>query len=388
MDKNFLIKQVSENTISKEFCFIGFDEAYSKIAQNKYQTNLLKIFSLTPVQATILKQTALACGTDCALHRNVLTNNIEHSDVILFATNKQLSDIIKKLYAQPFGLKFLAKKLEEFKVNKLEKISIRSKEFNFKKTYLMGILNVTPNSFSDGGEFFDEKDAVKRFEDLVNQGADIIDIGAESTAPNSQPVDSSEEIARIENVLKICREKYPQAVISIDTRNAFCAKRALELGVDIVNDISGLLFDKQMAEVVAGAEAFVVLNFNDEIKTENTIDEVIKGLLNRIELAQEVGIAKEKIILDVGLGFNKTFEQNIELIKRAKEICSLGFPVLYGLSRKSFVQKISEQSPKETLSANISLGSYLTSQGVNILRVHDVLEHKIAFRALDRVLYD
>ena len=155
-----------------------------------------------------------------------------------------------------------------------------------------------------------------------------------------------------------------------------------------MNDISGLLFDKQMAEVVAGAEAFVVLNFNDEIKTENTIDEVIIGLLNRIELAQEVGIAKEKIILDVGLGFNKTFEQNIELIKRAKEICSLGFPVLYGLSRKSFVQKISEQSPKETLSANISLGSYLTSQGVNILRVHDVLEHKIAFRALDRVLYD
>ena len=142
-----------------------------------------------------------------------------------------------------------------------------------------------------------------------------------------------------------------------------------------------------MANVVAKADAYAVLTFDDVIKN-NAIDDTIKGLLKRVENATMAGVKEEKIILDVGLGFNKTFEQNIELIKRANEVVSLGFPVLYGLSRKSFVQKLTNLSAKETAEANISLGSYLAMQGVNILRVHDVLAHKIAFRALDKVLYD
>ena len=142
-----------------------------------------------------------------------------------------------------------------------------------------------------------------------------------------------------------------------------------------------------MANVVAKAEAYAVLTFDDVIKN-NAIDDTIKGLLKRVKNATKAGVKEEKIILDVGLGFNKTFEQNIELIKRANEVVSLGFPVLYGLSRKSFVQKLTNLSAKETAEANISLGSYLAIQGVNILRVHDVLEHKIAFSALDKVLYD
>jgi len=329
-----------------------------------------------------LKQTALSCGTDCAVHREVLTHNIDFSDVILSATKSQLKEIIKKLYVQPFGLKILAKNLEN-----IQNKSMKNNLFDWNKTYLMGILNCTPNSFSDGGEFFDKENALKRFEQIIADGADIIDIGAESTAPNNVPIDVEEELSRLSLIFEQCRKSNYNIPISIDTRNSKTASKMLELGANIINDVSGFMYDEKMANVVAKADAYAVLTFDDVIK-DDAIDDTIIGLLKRVKNATIAGVKEERIILDVGLGFNKTFEQNIELIKRANEVVSLGFPVLYGLSRKSFVQKLTNLSAKETAEANISLGSYLAIQGVNILRVHDVLEHKIAFSALDKVLYD
>ena len=382
MQKDFLVKKISQNIVEKELSSIGFDKDYLQVAKNKYEYNLFKIFNLTPLQATILKQTALSCGTDCAVHREVLTHNIDFSDVILSATNSQLKEIIKKLYVQPFGLKILAKNLEN-----IQNKSMKNNLFDWNKTYLMGILNCTPNSFSDGGEFFDKKNALKRFEQIIADGADIVDIGAESTAPNNVPIDVEEELLRLSLIFEQCRKSNYNIPISIDTRNSKTASKMLELGANIINDVSGFIYDEKMANVVAKADAYAVLTFDDIIKN-NAIDETIKGLLKRVKNATMAGVKEEKIILDVGLGFNKTFEQNIELIKRANEVVSLGFPVLYGLSRKSFVQKLTNLSAKETAEANISLGSYLAMQGVNILRVHDVLAHKIAFSALDKVLYD
>ena len=382
MQEDFLVKKISQNIVEKELSSIGFDKDYLQVAKNKYEHNLFKIFNLTPLQATILKQTALSCGTDCAVHREVLTHNIDFSDVILSATKSQLKEIIKKLYVQPFGLKILAKNLEN-----MQNKSMENNLFDWNKTYLMGILNCTPNSFSDGGEFFDKENALKRFEQIIADGADIVDIGAESTAPNNVPIDVEEELSRLSLIFEQCRKSNYNIPISIDTRNSKTASKMLELGANIINDVSGFMYDEKMANVVAKADAYAVLTFDDVIKN-NAIDDTIKGLLKRVENATMAGVKEEKIILDVGLGFNKTFEQNIELIKRANEVVSLGFPVLYGLSRKSFVQKLTNLSAKETAEANISLGSYLAMQGVNILRVHDVLAHKIAFRALDKVLYD
>jgi len=386
MLEEVLVKKISDDNIEHELCSVGFDKSYLQLVTNKYKSGLYKIFSLTPEQATILKQTALSCSTDCAIHREVLTHNIDYTDAVLFATNAQLTEIIKKLSRQPFGLKNLADKLQSIN-NSLNSFSIRNINFDWKKTYIMGILNCTPNSFSDGGEFFNTDDAMKRFNDIIEQGTDIVDIGAESTAPNNESISADEEIQRLEKILAKCREINQNIPISIDTRNAKTAKYALDLGVDIINDVSGFSYDDKMAEVVAENGAFVVLTFDDEIR-DNTLDETIKGLIARIKKATDNGIDANKIILDVGLGFNKTYEQNFELIKRANEVCSLGFPVLYGLSRKSFVQKVTNLNPKETLSANIALASYLANKGVNILRVHDVSEHKIAFQALDKVLYD
>ena len=387
MSEDFLIKEITRDNIEQELCSIGFDKAYMNVAKNKYNFISYKIYNLTPVQATILKQTALSCGADCAVHREVLTHNIDYSDVILAATNAQLNEIIKKLYVQPFGLKILAKNLENIKTLKPNATIIRNKNFNWQQTYIMGILNCTPDSFSDGGEFNDEKNATAQFHQIIKNGAHIVDIGGESTAPQNSPIKQDEEILRLENIVKKCRAENPEIPLSIDTRNALTAKKMLTLGADIINDVSGFVYDEKMAQIVAEANAHCVLTFNDIIK-ENCLDETIKGLIKRVKIATSAGILKDKIILDVGLGFNKTFDQNIELIKKAKEIVSLGFPVLYGLSRKSFVQKITGLPPKETTQANISLGVYLASQGVNILRVHDVLAHNIAFNALDKVIYD
>lgn len=375
---NFIIKSFSKDEIEKELKFAEFDESYLNTAKEKYTSNLYKIFSLTPVQATILKQTALSCGTDCAVHRDVLTQKIDNSDVILFGTTAQIKKIIQKLSAQPFGLKTLAKNLEE-------KTTPASGKW-CGKTYIMGILNITDNSFSDGGEFFEKGDALNHFSQMIKDGADIIDIGAESTAPKSLPVSACEETKRLENVLPECRKLNPEIIISVDTRNSATAKKAVDMGADIINDVSGMIYDEKMAEVVKNSSADVVLTFDDEIKSEKTLDETIKGLIRRVEICRKNDISDSRIILDPGLGFNKTFEQNIELIKNAAEICSVGFPVLYGISRKSFIQKITGLSPKETFEANISVDTYLAAQGVNILRVHDVKGHKIALNALDKVL--
>lgn len=378
--EDFLIKNFSQKEVEKELGFVGFDEAYLKAASEKFVSNLFKIYSLTPVQATILKQTALSCGTDCAVHRDVLTQKIDKSDVVLFGTTSQIKKIIKKLSFQPFGLKILAQKLEKKLSSSFEKW--------VGKTYIMGILNVTDNSFSDGGEFLEKEKALEHFSQLLNDGADIIDIGAESTAPKSLPISQELELERLEPILSECKKFNPQTVISVDTRNSATAKAAIALGADIINDVSGMMHDEKMVEVVASSNADIVLTFDDVINSGKTMDEAIKGLIKRVKICNQNGITDERIILDAGLGFNKTFEQNIELIKNASEICSLGFPVLYGISRKSFIQKITGLSPKETEEANISIGTYLAFQGVNILRVHNVKGHKIGLNALDKVIYD
>ena len=384
MEKDFLIKTFSKDKLSSEFNFIGFDKTYKNTALEKYEGELYKIFDLTPVQATILKQTALSLGTDCAIHRDVVINSVDFTDVILFSTKAKLKLIIEKLKHQPFNLKKLAESLENQIHTKNSDIKIKNSVFNIKKSYLMGILNVTPDSFSDGNKYFKKEDAINRFNELVEQKTDIIDIGAESTRPTSNRISPDEEADRLKPLLDSIDTK--NQVMSIDTMNSKTAKFALENGFDIINDVTGFNHDENMAVIAKNYDAFVVLTADKPLETKNIVDETIKNLIERVEFAKSFGIDENKIILDIGLGFNKTFEQNLELIKSAKDICSLGFFTLYGLSRKSFVQKLTGKSPLETEFANTSLAVYLALQGVNFIRVHDVAVHKIAFQALNGML--
>lgn len=255
-----------------------------------------------------------------------------------------------------------------------------------KRTYIMGILNVTPDSFSDGGDFSNIDIAVNHAKEMINDGADIIDLGGESTRPGHNYVDADEEKRRILPVIKRLKEEI-QVPISVDTYKSDVADAALELGVEMINDVWGLRRDKNMASVVAKHDAHVCIMHNqDGTEYEKDIMESIKEFLQEsIDLALENGIKKEKIVLDPGIGFGKTFEQNLEVLKRLDEINDLGYPVLLGTSRKSVIGNALNVEPKERVEGTIATTVLGIRDGVEIVRVHDVKENLRAAKMADAI---
>ncbi|MBA3071313.1 MAG: dihydropteroate synthase [Nitrospirae bacterium] len=262
-----------------------------------------------------------------------------------------------------------------------------------KKTYLMGILNVTPDSFSDGGRYFDRTLAIKRAYEMVEEGADIIDIGGESTRPGSEPVPLQEEIARTIPVIEEISKKI-KVPVSIDTYKAEVAKRALDAGASIVNDISGLRFDPEMPKVVSRYKVPVVImhikgtpkNMQANPIYEALIPEIMDYLRESIKLAVESGIAEDKIIIDPGIGFGKTFDHNLEIIKNLHEFKYLEKPILIGPSRKAFIGKILDDAPvPERLEGTAAAVAISILNGANIIRVHDVEEMKKVALVADAV---
>ena len=255
-----------------------------------------------------------------------------------------------------------------------------------KRTYIMGILNVTPDSFSDGGDFSNIDIAVNHAKEMINEGADIIDLGGESTRPGHSYVDADEEKRRILPVIKRLKEEI-NVPISVDTYKADVAQEALELGVEMINDIWGLTKDSNMANIVAKYDAYICIMHNqDGTEYNKDIMESIKEFLqDSIDLALKSGIKKEKIVLDPGIGFGKTFEQNLEVLKRLDEIKSLGYPVLLGTSRKSVIGNVLNVEPKQRLEGTIATTVLGIRDGVDIVRVHDVKENLKAAKMADAI---
>ena len=266
--------------------------------------------------------------------------------------------------------------------------------FDFsKRTYLMGILNVTPDSFSDGGQYFDSALAVKRAQEMVEEGADIIDVGGESTRPGSEPVPLEEEISRTIPVIEALAKDI-KVPISIDTYKAGVAKRAMDAGASIVNDISGLRFDPEMPKVVSQYKVPVIImhikgtpkNMQANPVYEALIPEIMDYLRESIRLAVESGIAEDKIIIDPGIGFGKTFDHNLEIIKNLREFTLLEKPLLAGVSRKAFIGKILGDAPaSERLEGTAAAVAISILNGANIIRVHDVKEMKKVALVADAV---
>ena len=253
-----------------------------------------------------------------------------------------------------------------------------------KRTYIMGILNVTPDSFSDGGDFTNVDIAVKHAKDMIEEGADTIDLGGESTRPGHKFVSADEEIKRIVPVIKKLKEEI-KVPISIDTYKSEVAEEVLKLGVDMVNDVWGLTYDENMANVIGKYDAHVCIMHNqDGTEYDKDIMIAIKEFLqNSIDKAIKAGIKKEKIVLDPGIGFGKTFEQNIEVLHRLGELQDLGYPVLLGTSRKSVLGKILDVPPKEIVAPTVATTVLGIRDGVDIVRVHDVKENLQAAMVAD-----
>ena len=248
-------------------------------------------------------------------------------------------------------------------------------------TLVMGILNRTPDSFSDGGNFTDVADAVEHAKKMARDGADIIDVGGESTRPGSEPVSTSEELDRTIPVIERIASEI-DIPISIDTSKHEVALRAIRAGASIVNDVSGLKRDHKMASVVSGHGVAVSVmhmrgapkDMQEDPNYSDLMGEVSDGLTESIDIALAAGIRPDKIIVDPGIGFGKTVAHNLSLIRRLKEIKALGFPVLIGISRKSFIGALLGRGTSERLAGSLAASVVAIANGADILRVHDVKE--------------
>lgn len=262
------------------------------------------------------------------------------------------------------------------------------------RTLIMGILNVTPDSFSDGGRFFNLTNAVAHAKQMAADGADMIDIGGESTRPGAEPVSLDEELRRVIPVIKAIRQEI-DTPISIDTYKAEVAEQALQAGANLVNDISALRFDDQMKRVVAKYKVPIVLmHMRGTPKTmqqnptyEDVVKEIIAFLRERIEAATAAGISRESIIIDPGIGFGKLGWHNLEILKRLAEFRVLGCPILIGTSRKAFIGQILKTEVNERLEGTLASVVISVLNGADIVRVHDVKAVKRAVAITDAVKF-
>jgi dihydropteroate synthase len=261
----------------------------------------------------------------------------------------------------------------------------------------MGVLNITPDSFSDGGKYFDNKIILNKvIEDAIKmekEGADFIDVGGESTRPGSEKISIAEELQRVIPVITEIKKKI-RIPISIDTYKSEVAEEALKAGASIVNDISGFKFDERIAGVTAKYNSSCILmhmkgtpkNMQKNPVYENVVEEVYDCLKDSIDIAKNSGI--KQIIIDVGIGFGKTLQHNLELLRNLKRFTELDCPVLLGVSRKSFIDKIYHATINERLEGTIAANTIGIMNGANIIRVHDVLENVKAVRVADEILYN
>lgn len=263
-----------------------------------------------------------------------------------------------------------------------------------RRTAVMGIVNVTPDSFADGGRYLDSEKAIAHGIALASQGADIVDVGGESTRPGARPVSAAEEMGRVLPVIRGLRRTL-SIPISIDTTKADVARAAVDEGADMVNDISALRFDPAMAPLVAAAKLPVVLmhmlgtprTMQQSPRYQDVVEEVKEFLRRRIRFALEAGVSAERIIIDPGIGFGKNLDHNLALLRGLPSLASLGQPLLVGPSRKTFVGKLLDAGPEDRLEGSLAAAVAAVLAGANIIRTHDVKESRRAIRIADALRY-
>ncbi len=386
---------------SSEMRRIGVDPAGSAIMSPKqFHYNLL-VKGLKPAQANIIKQEMLAIGGEAAVNKGAVSSSIDLTDAIISGTARQFDALVDKLVTQPFRLAQVASALKRAIENigrgEFTLVS-RSKAWMLgARTLIMGILNATPDSFSDGSGFFDAKSAIARARQMSDEGADWIDVGGESTRPGATPVSEDEELRRVLPIVESIASS--GIAVSIDTSKATVARRALEAGALIVNDVTALK-DPLMASVCAEHKAVVVLmhmrgtpsTMQHNVDYEDLVGEIFEFLASRLDYAQKAGIAPDALVIDPGIGFGKSSDGNLTLLKSLCEFKSLGAPILIGASRKSFIGKIVggealtiKEAASARLSGTLAADTAAILNGANIIRVHDVRQAKEAAAVADAI---
>lgn len=381
-----------------QFRKIRVDAGGSEIMLRKGFLRSVKIHGVRPFPANILKQEMLSLGGDAAVSRGSLTGRDRKTDCLLLGTLSQFSHLEVKLQKQPFALAGLGREiaaaLENFE-RKKNILDFCGRRMRFgEKTAVMGIINTSIDSFSGDGKFFsDPERGLVYAQDMAANGADMLDIGGESTRPGSERISAKEETARVLPLLKKIAKRI-RLPISIDTMKSEVASAALDAGASIVNDVSALRFDKKMARIIGRYGAGVVLtHMKGTPRTMQAapyygdcIGEIMCFLADAVRRARDAGIAEEKIIVDPGIGFGKGLGHNLEILSHLSSFRSLGRPLLIGLSRKWFIGKILQVDVHKRIWGTAAAVGLAIAGGADIVRVHDVREMKQVVKVADAIV--
>ncbi|KXG45106.1 dihydropteroate synthase [Tepidibacillus decaturensis] len=388
-----MIKINNREQLIEEMRKLGADEPGIRLMAPKAETILIKIQNLSLKAANLIKQEMLSKGGDAVLHKDVSMLTKETSDVLLIGTRRQYWEIIRKLKVQPFGLKQVGREIESVLYS--EDVSNRERTLHSKgidltigrHTLVMGILNVTPDSFSDGGKYNQLAIALEHAKKMIADGADIIDVGGESTRPGHQEISVEEELERVIPVIRALAKEI-KVPISVDTYKAEVAQQAIEAGAHIINDVWGFKKDPNMAKVVAEYQVPVILMHNRmNMEYDSLMDDIIADLRESIQIAITAGVKADQIILDPGIGFAKTYQDNLQVMNRLDEIVALGYPVLLGTSRKSIIGNTLHLPVDERLEGTAATVAMGIVKGCKIMRVHDVKEMKRVCKMMDAMIY-
>lgn len=384
---------VNADEARQELLAVGVDEEGVPFMAPKMRHMVIKLKAVDVRAANILKQEMLANGGEAAVGKWSSGFRRETTDVLLMGTVKQIRQMLKKARLQPYGIPAIGQEISGV----LDNLSAVRKPWSGHRdsqshTVVMGILNVTPDSFSDGGLYRDAGAALDHALEMVEQGADIIDIGGESTRPGAESVPEKDELARVIPVLSRLRD-FSDVAISIDTMKANVAREALAAGAGIVNDVGGLLRDPRMAEVAAeGNAAVIIMHMLGEPRTmqkhpvyDDLMADICGQLIKGAERALEHGLRPVDIALDPGVGFGKTVAQNLEIIKRLREIASLGYAVALGTSRKATIGAVLGTDVDNRLGGTAATVAAGVLAGAQILRVHDVKEMAMVAKMTDAI---
>ena len=389
-----LLNLHSLEELKQEMEIIGADETGIRYMLPKGELLHIKLQNVGLRAANIVKQEMLSRGGEAVLHKEVSMLTKELSDILLIGTRRQLQEAIKKFQLQPFGLKEIARELQEVLVS-VDNNS-KSKKQIFcpsgaisldERTIIMGILNITPDSFSDGGKYNNPQQAVLQAKMLVEAGADIIDVGGESTRPGHSAVSEADELARVIPVIEALKKEL-NVPISIDTYKSEVAKRAIAAGAEIINDVWGFKKDPEMARTAAELDVPVVLMHNRQQPGYHSImSDIISDLRESIKIALEAGVKQHHIILDPGIGFGKTYSDNLIVMNSLEDIVALGYPVLLGTSRKSMIGNALGLPTTERVEGTAATVAIGIMKGCKIMRVHDVKEIKRVSKMADAIVY-
>jgi len=396
----------SRADFEQELARVGADPLSWPIFRAKSRVVAIKLEGLSTAGANILKQTAIACGGDCAVNRAVVSGRVRHTDAVLLVTIRQLRALLHRLAGQPECVARLIPGLLELSgavrtPNRAIRLGRKTVDLG-RRTYVMGILNVTPDSFSDGGRFLEPRAAFDRAVAMAAEGADFIDIGAESTRPGSKPVPADEQLARLLPVLRAVKKRV-KAPVSVDTTSAAVARVALGEGANMVNDVSALGDPRMGAVVARSGVPCILMHMKGRPRTmqknpqySDLMAEVVAFLSDALGRGEAAGIERSQMLVDPGIGFGKTLDHNLEILRRLAELDSLGAPVVVGPSRKRFIGAVTGerivqspesriQNPDSRLEGTIAACVLAAYNGANIVRVHDVKPVVKALKLADAI---